>query len=180
MNQFLNLCRSLSRLLDALANTTGRSLAWLALIMAVVVTIIVFLRKLAGFGSVGAQESVVYMHAFLIMLTSAYTLCQDAHVRVDIFYRRYTTLQKAWVNCIGSTVLLLPLALSIVAVSWEFVIDSWVNREASADAGGIPAVYLLKTVLLVNGLLLALQAISEIAKTLPTIITTSNPSIIDD
>lgn len=152
----------------------GKSVAWLTAIMAITVTLIVLLRTLLGVGAIAAQEAVTYMHAVVIMVASAYTLKEGGHVRVDIFYQRFCSLRKAWVNALGTVFLLLPVAVFMVVISWEYVCASWAIGETSADAGGIPAVFLLKSLIIVNGVLLIIQALADLAQQLLTL-TYSSP-----
>ncbi len=137
--------------------------------MMIVTTALVLARTLFDLGSIGAQESRTYMHALIIMLGAAYTLKEGGHVRVDIFYRGFSPLKKAWVDILGCALLLLPFAIFTVFISWHFVASSWAVYETSADAGGLPAVFLLKSLLLVFGSLLTLQALSDIARNLVTL-----------
>jgi TRAP-type mannitol/chloroaromatic compound transport system permease small subunit len=102
---------ALLRRLDQLTELTGTSTAWLTLVMVVIACAVVALRYL-GLGSIALQESVTYMHALVFMLGTAFTLKRGGHVRVDIFYSRFSARAQAWVDALGS--LLLPLmALSV-------------------------------------------------------------------
>ena len=94
------------------------------------------------------------------MLGAAYTLKHDGHVRVDIVYRRLSYRGKALVNLLGTLLLLLPVCFYIIASSWEYVAFSWSLREGSQEAGGLDAVYLLKTAIPVMAMLLLLQGIA--------------------
>ncbi|MGB1581882.1 MAG: TRAP transporter small permease subunit, partial [Nevskiales bacterium] len=125
---------------------------------------VVVLRYFFNFGSIALQESVTYLHAMVFMLAAAYTLQNDGHVRVDIFYGRWPALRRAWVDMLGSLLLLLPFALSLMAFSWAYVGASWAQLETSAEPGGLPFVYLLKTLILIMGAQLALQAIAQALK----------------
>lgn len=169
MPYFYTFCHRSEHILSATTGVIGKCAAWLTVIMAVVTTAIVVIRALFDVGSIGAQESLTYMHALVIMLTSAYTLKEGGHVRVDIFYRNFSSLQKAWVDALGSILFLLPLAIFTILISWDYVAVSWAVTETSADAGGVPAVFLLKTLLLIGGGLLALQALAEAARALITL-----------
>jgi TRAP-type mannitol/chloroaromatic compound transport system permease small subunit len=82
-------------------------------------------------------------------------------VRVDIFYRGFSGRGKAWVNALGGVVFLIPLCLFIVGISWNFVSESWAMREVSTEQGGIPAVYLLKSLIPAMAINLLLQGIAE-------------------
>ncbi len=142
----------------------GRSVAWLTLGMVLVYFTIVLLRYCFDFGSIALQESVSYMHALVFMGAAAYTLQADGHVRVDIFYGRWSVAGRARVDMFGSLFLLLPFAAALLLFSWGYVEAAWQRHETSAEPGGLPWVYLLKSLILVMALQLILQALSQLAK----------------
>jgi len=136
---------------------TGRAVAWLTLVMVLTTFLIVVLRYGFDLGSIAMQESIIYLHALNFMLGAAYTLKHDAHVRVDIFYQKMGPRGRAWVDLLGTMFLLLPVCGFIFWSSWGYVVDAWAMREASGEAGGLPFVYLLKSILLLMPSLLILQ-----------------------
>lgn len=138
---------------------TGRAVAWLTLLMVIVTFTVVALRYGFDLGFIAMQESVIYLHALNFMLGAAYTLKHDAHVRVDIFYQKMGPRGRAWVDLLGTLLLLLPVCGFIFWASWEYVINAWTIREASGEAGGLPFVYLLKSILLLMPSLLMIQGI---------------------
>lgn len=162
MSRFL----TIPAMLDRLSTVIAGLLAWLPLAMAVLTVIVVMLRYGFGIGAIAAQESVIYLHSALFMLGASCTLGADEHVRVDVFYRNFSTRGRAWVNALGHTVFTLPLCALIGLTSAGYVGESWSSFEVSPEPGGIPAVFLLKTLIPVMAVLLALQAISEILKSL--------------
>lgn len=166
-----------ARRLDQVSSAFGRLAAWLCLLMALVTGLVVLLRYGFNFGSQALQESVNYLHAAVFMLGAAYTLQCDAHVRVDIFYRRWSPRTRAWIDCIGSIVLLAPMCVFIFWMSLPYVGNAWSIRESSGDPGGLPAVFLLKTLIPVLAATLLLQGLAEIMRrlTLLTIALTALP-----
>ncbi len=153
---------TLAQTIDSVSRSVGNAVAFAAIAMALVTTTVVILRYGFGQGAIAAQESVLYLHGALFMLGAAPTLLTDKHVRVDVFYRNFTDRQKQWVNTIGHTVFTLPFCTLIVFGSWGYVSESWSIMESSPEPGGIPAVFLLKTLIPAMALLLALQAMSLI------------------
>lgn len=146
-----------ARRLELVNEWIGRSVAWLTLIMVIVTFSVVVLRYGFDMGSIALQESIIYLHALNFMLGAAFTLKHDAHVRVDIFYQRMGPQGRAWVDLLGTLFLLLPVCGFIFWSSWGYVADAWAVREASGEAGGLPFVYLLKSILLLMPSLLILQ-----------------------
>jgi len=114
--------------------------------------------------SIFAQESVVYMHGCLFMLGAAYALKNEAHVRVDIFYRDFSKRGRAWVNSLGGIVFLMPLCIFILVSSWNYVTESWAIWESSPEPGGIPAVFLLKSLIPLLAVNLLIQGLAEILR----------------
>ncbi|WP_447530319.1 TRAP transporter small permease subunit [Vreelandella sp. TE19] len=153
----------LLRALDGLTEGVGRAIAWLVIVMMLVQFAIVVLRYVIGTNSIVMQESVMYMHAAVFMLGSAWTLKHDGHVRVDIFYRKLSSRARAWIDFLGTLFLLIPVALFIAIGSVHYVASSWAILERSPN-GGIPAVYLLKTLILVMVGLLLLQAVAQLIR----------------
>ncbi len=154
----------LIRSLEGLSEWLGRIVAWLTLAMVLVTLTVVVLRYGLGSGSIALQESVLYMHALVFLLGAGYTLKHDQHVRVDIFYQKMPPRRRAWVDLLGSLLLLLPVCALIFWLSLDFVSASWgMNQgrgEASPEAGGLPYVYLLKTAIPVAATVLALQGVA--------------------
>jgi TRAP-type mannitol/chloroaromatic compound transport system permease small subunit len=159
---------SLGARLDKFSNATGRAVSWLTLLMVIVAFVIVVLRYVFDAGFIWLQESLIWMHAVVLMIGGAYTLQQDGHVRVDIFYRDMSELRRAWVNTLGVICFLMPLCIFFVVASWDYVHAAWSVREVSRNSGGLPfpAIPLLKSVLVIFPLIVGLQGLSLLLKSL--------------
>ena len=157
--------------LDRISVVSGRITSWLTLVMVIVTVIVVVMRYVFDAGAVWLQESIVWMHAVVFMVGAAYTLQQDEHVRVDIFYRDMSGRRRAWVDLLGALFFLLPLCAFLGYKSWDFVVISWQLGESSREPGGMPYPFvpLLKSVLLLMPLLLAIQGVSMVVRALQTI-----------
>ena len=154
----------LTTLIDALSEFLGQSIAWATLLMMAVMFSVVVLRYVFNIGSIALQESVTYLHAMIFLVASGYTLKHNGHVRVDIFYRNFSRKRQALVDLMGGIFLLIPVCCTIVWFSWDYVVVSWNIKESSSDAGGLPYVYLLKTLILVFSAVLLLQGVAESIK----------------
>ena len=145
-------------------------MSWLSLFLVMVTFIVVVLRYVFDSGSIALQETTTYFHATIFLVGMAYTLQHNAHVRVDIFYSRLSKQGQAWVDLCGALLLLLPFMLFISWISWEYIADSWAVLEGSREAGGLPGVFLLKSLILVMTSLLSLQALTQVARNIETIL----------
>tara|TARA_R110000772_G_scaffold41479_7_gene96600 strand:- start:58073 stop:58591 length:519 start_codon:yes stop_codon:yes gene_type:complete len=151
-------------LIDSFTERFGRLLAYLIPLMMLGTATVVVMRYGFGQGMTALQESVNYLHGTVFMLGAAYTLKHGGHVRVDIFYHRYSARTKAWVDSIGCIVFLLPLCGLILISSWDYAANAWAIRETSVEPGGLPFVYLLKSLLPLMAINLALQGLAELLR----------------
>ena len=135
----------------------GRSVSWLTLLMVLLTFGIVLLRYGMNQGWIWLQESVTYLHALVFMVAIAWTFQTDGHVRVDIFYRERSERHKAWVNLLGTVIFLAPFCIFLIVIGWDYVAASWATMEGSREAGGLPLVYLLKSLILLMPALLLIQ-----------------------
>lgn len=155
-------------LLDRISAFTGKASAWLTLFMVLVTFVIVVMRYVFDAGLIWLQESVVWMHAVVFMMGAAYTLQQDEHVRVDVFYRTMNARRRAWIDLAGVITFLWPLCALLAWKSFDFVAASWALREASRESGGLPypLIPLLKSALLLMPVAVALQGTSMLLRSL--------------
>lgn len=168
-----------SRLVAVIDNASeklGRAAAWLSLVLVLVVGVIVVLRYGFQLGSIALQESVMYINGALFVLGAGYTLKAQRHVRVDVLYSRFSLRGRAVVDSLGASLLLLPASFFIAWISWDYVSVAWRIREGSPEASGLPFVYLLKTLIIVLPVLLAVQGVSELTKSLRVALGFSSPS----
>ena len=147
--------------IDRLSAAVGRTVMWCLLFMVLAEFALVLMRYVLGVGSIWLQESVIYAHAALFMLAAAWTLSVDGHVRVDVFYADAAPRTKALVDLFGALLLLLPFALALVFLSFPYVARSWAILEGSRETSGLPAVFLLKTLIPLFAALLALQGLAQ-------------------
>jgi TRAP-type mannitol/chloroaromatic compound transport system permease small subunit len=166
----LNTDTNASRL-DRFSALLGKSVSWLTLFMVVITFLVVVMRYVFDAGLIWLQESVTWMHAVVFMLGAAYTLEQEEHVRVDVFYRTMSATRRAWVDLIGVVIFLWPLSLFLAWKSVDFVAVAWSMREASMESGGLPYPWLplLKTALLIMPLTVALQGAALFLRSLARI-----------
>jgi len=157
--------------LDRFSASLGKATSWLTLFMVLVTFAVVVMRYVFDVGFIWLQESVIWMHACVFMVGAAYTLQQEQHVRVDIFYRNMTERRRAWVDLLGVIVFLLPLCAFLGWAAFDFVAVSWRVHEASRESGGLPypLVPLLKSILIVMPITLGLQGLSLLLRCVTTL-----------
>ena len=154
--------------IDRISIATGRAASWLTLAMVLVTVVIVVMRYVFDSGLIWLQESLTWLHAVVFMLGAAYTLQQEEHVRVDIFYQNMSERRRAWVDLLGTLFFIFPMCAFFVWAAWDYVAASWSIGEVSRNAGGLPfpLIPLLKSVLIVMPLAVALQGTSLLLRSI--------------
>jgi TRAP-type mannitol/chloroaromatic compound transport system permease small subunit len=156
----------ISQVIDHFNSAIGRIVSWSSLILVAVIIVDVFFRYVFNSTSAATFELEWHLFAAMFLLGAAWTLQQDKHVRVDLFYQRFSTKGKALVNLLGTLLLLLPFCYVSFTESLGFVANSFSVRETSPDPGGLPARYIIKSVIPIAFFLLGLQGISLMLKSI--------------
>ena len=160
---------ALVQAIDWLNERIGRAVAWLCVLMVINVFLVVVLRYAFSVGWVWMQELYVWTHATIFLLGAGYTLLHDGHVRIDLIYREASIKYKSIINILGSLFLGLPLLYVIFVSSLPLITRDWENLEKSAEAGGLPGLFLFKSVIAVFGILFGLQILALLLRNIESL-----------
>ena len=154
---------ALSRLIDRITEAIGKSVMWMIMIAILVSATNAIIRKLFNMSSNAWLELQWYLFGAAFLLASAYTLKQNEHIRIDIFYGTRTRRTQHWIDLFGHVFFLLPF---VVLMTWMLVPYAWdaiKSGQISTNAGGL-IIWPARALLLGGFALLVAQAISEIIK----------------
>lgn len=146
--------------IDKLNKKIGYYTSWLTFILVLIVCYDVFTRYLLRESSTAIQELEWHIFALIFLMAAAYTFKTNDHVRVDVFYVQLSEKKKALVNLLGTILFLIPLCIVVIISSKGFVLQSWITKETSPDAGGLPARDTLKSIIPISFFILLLEAIA--------------------
>ena len=149
------------KIIDKTIKYLGYFTAFILIILVLLVVYDASARYLFSTGSIALQELEWHLFDIIILFGIAYTLKENAHVRVDIFYASYSDKNKALVNLISSLFFILPFSLLIIYLGIDFVSQSFIQKEMSSNPGGLEYRYLVKALLPLSFIFLALVAIKD-------------------
>jgi len=154
--------------LERIAEWTGKAVAWASLLMILLGAYNAIVRYVGRFTETRLASNTLieaqwYLFSALFLIGAAWTLKDDAHVRVDVFYGRLTERRKAWIDLLGTLFFLFPFCTFAIVTSWGRVAEAWRTLEGSPDPGGLPR-YPIKTLVPIAFALLILQGIAIVAK----------------
>ncbi len=141
-------------MLEKLESVYDKATKYLGVILFIVMLLMTFnvfydvvMRYVFNKGSIAMQEMEWHLFSILILLGMSYSLMEEAHVRVDIIYDRWTVRRKAMINMMGSIVFILPIALLVATNSVDFVMEAFQSNEISGDPGGLHYRWLVKALI---------------------------------
>ncbi|NVK35736.1 MAG: TRAP transporter small permease subunit [Rhodobacteraceae bacterium] len=162
----MKLLSALLRIICGVNSIVGKSVSWLSLGIVVTCFTVVVLRYLFSISFIWMQDLYVWLNGAMFTGVAAYALFRDDHVRVDIFYGEASKKKKAIADMIGVVVFLLPFMWVVLAYSMTFVSRSWKYMEASANVGGMPGLFVLKSFIILFAVLVALQGVAMLIRSL--------------
>ena len=136
--------KKVERFFDKVGNVVGYVCIFVMFLMIADVFFNVTARYFFKYGNVGLQELEWHFFSVIILLGMSYALKDDTHVRVDIFYEKMSVKKRALINMAGVILFILPLALLVAWLSWDYVVEAYESGEGSADPGGLPYRWAIK------------------------------------
>lgn len=155
--------------IDWLNEKIGRAASWLTTALVVLVVVDVISRYLFNTSKAWTIELEWHLFAMIFLLGAGYAFKHDRHVRVDLFYSRFSKKDKARVDLIGGLIFLIPWCILIIYSAWGYAMQSYRIGEGSPDPGGLPAFYIIKFCIVIGVFLLLLQGIANIIQSYFTI-----------
>ncbi|MEL6676055.1 MAG: TRAP transporter small permease subunit [Bacteroidota bacterium] len=162
--------------IDAINEWVGKRVSLLCLILVTMTALDVLLRYAFNFTKIWIVELEWHMFALIFLWGAAYTFKHDRHVRVDVFYQKFSPRVKALINLGGIVCLLMPLCFKLIQSSYRYASISFRRGESSPEAAGLPFLWLIKFAILIAFVLLFLQAISEGIKAVQVLLSPKQPT----
>jgi TRAP-type mannitol/chloroaromatic compound transport system permease small subunit len=166
--------------IDSLSAWTGRAFSWCILVLTFATCYEVFVRYVLNAPTTWAFDMGVQMYGALFIMSGAYALSQDAHVRGDVIYRFMPKRVQASIDLILYILFLSPGALALMYYGYGFAADSWFYKEVSWSSPTRIQIYFFKTLIPIAGTLLLLQGIAESVRCIQCIQTGQWPARLRD
>ena len=159
----MNALLTLSRRIDALTERIGKSAIWIVLIVVLVSTGNAVMRYAFNYSSNALLEIQWYLFGLIFLLCSGYTLLRNEHVRIDLLSGKLSKRGQTWIDILGILFFLMPMAITIMALSWPVFVHAFAGNEMSNSPGGL-IVWPARLMIPVGCALLILQGVSEFIK----------------
>ncbi len=161
MKVFLIRC---SKSIDAFTERIGSAVSWLTALLMIIICIDVIMRYLFSSTKTWVIELEWHIFSIIFLIGAAYTLLHDKHVRVDLFYEKYSERDKSITDIAGVLLFLVPWASVVIYYGVEYAMNSFSFKESSSQPNGLPARYIIKSFIALGFGLLVLQGLSELIR----------------
>ena len=159
----MNALLALSRAVDKLNERIGLTVSWLVLAAVLISAANAVVRKAFNVSSNSFLEIQWYLFSVVFLFCAGYTLLRNQHVRIDVIAGRLSPQAQAWIDILGTIFFLMPMALTIMWLSWPVFVQAYVRHEVSTNAGGL-LIWPARLMVPVGFFLLIVQALSELIK----------------
>ncbi len=156
----------ISSAIDRVIDRIGQLVSWISLLLILLICVDVIMRYFLNTSKIWMVEMEWHLFSVLFLLGASYTLLHDKHVRVDLFYENYSPQRRRLVNALGILIFAIPWCLIILTSSWDYALNSFSFREGSPQPGGLPARYIVKSIIFCGYFLLLVQALSILIKSI--------------
>jgi TRAP-type mannitol/chloroaromatic compound transport system permease small subunit len=159
----LNALLALSRAIDTFNERIGLTVSWLVLAAVLISTANAVVRKIFNVSSNSFLEIQWYLFSVVFLFCAGYTLLRNQHVRIDVIAGRLSPQAQAWIDILGTIFFLMPMALTIMWLSWPVFVQAYVRHEVSTNAGGL-LIWPARLLVPIGFFLLVIQGLSELIK----------------
>ena len=159
----LNALLALSRAIDKLNERIGLTVSWLVLAAVLISAANAVVRKAFNVSSNSFLEIQWYLFSVVFLFCAGYTLLRNQHVRIDVIAGRLSPQAQAWIDILGTIFFLMPMALTIMWLSWPVFVQAYQRGEVSTNAGGL-LIWPARLLVPIGFFLLVIQGLSELIK----------------
>jgi TRAP-type mannitol/chloroaromatic compound transport system permease small subunit len=159
----LNALLALSRAIDKLNERIGLTVSWLVLAAVLISAANAIVRKAFNVSSNSFLEIQWYLFSVVFLFCAGYTLLRNQHVRIDVIAGRLSPQAQAWIDILGTIFFLMPMALTIMWLSWPVFVQAYQRGEVSTNAGGL-LIWPARLLVPIGFFLLVIQGLSELIK----------------
>jgi TRAP-type mannitol/chloroaromatic compound transport system permease small subunit len=116
------------------------------------------------------------MYGAILMMSGAYCLATEAHVRGDVIYRLFSQRTQAWIDLVLYFIFFFPGVIALAFYGYEYAAQAWKIKETSWSSPAQIQIYMVKSMIPAAGIMLIIQGVSEVFRSIICIKTGIWPS----
>ncbi len=149
---------------DKVSTKVGHAFSWLILLLTLMITWEVFSRYVLDHPHPWAFDVMIMMYGAMFMMSGAYTLSKNGHVRGDVLYGFFPPRLQAGLDLALYILFFIPGVVALAWAGYSYAAESWAIKEISNITADGPPVYPFKTIIPLAGAMLLVQGVVEILR----------------
>jgi len=154
------------RIIDGLSIVSGKIVGWFIFPMVFSLVFEVVARYLFNAPTIWAGDVSQILYGMFFMLGSAYALQRQQHIRTDFLYGKWSIRTRGMVDAALYILFYFPALGFFLWVGSDFAYRSILFNEKIVTSAWMPIIWPLKLAIPVSTLLLLIQGVSELLKSL--------------
>jgi len=154
------------RIIDTFSDWSGKAVAWLIWPLFLGLTYEGFARYLFNAPTLWAFDMSYMLYGAIFMLGAHYTLLKGAHIRTDMLWEKFTPRTKGAIDAVAYIFFFFPAMALLFYASVDEAWASWRMGELSEQTAWRPILWPFKAIVPLSALLLMIQGVSELVKSL--------------
>ena len=151
---------------DSLSTTVGKSFAWCIVVLMFGTCYEVIMAYVFNAPTLWNFDLSMQMYGAILMMSGAYCLATESHVRGDVIYRLFKPQTQAWVDLTLYFIFFFPGVLALVFYGYDYAVFSWKLKESSWSSPAQIQIYMVKALIPVSGVILTIQGVSEVFRSI--------------
>ena len=158
--------RSFIKFADRLSISMGKAFSWCIVILMGGTCYEVFMAYALNAPTLWNFDFSLQMYGAIFMMAGAYTLSTEAHVRGDVIYRLFSQKTQAHIDLILYFIFFFPGVIALAFYGYEYAAQAWKIKETSWSSPAQIQIYMVKSMIPAAGILLIIQGISEVFRSI--------------
>jgi|TARA_B110000881_G_scaffold46264_1_gene38537 TRAP-type mannitol/chloroaromatic compound transport system permease small subunit len=158
--------RSFISFADHLSTSIGKGFAWCIVILMGGTCYEVIMAYVFNAPTLWNFDLSMQMYGAILMMSGAYCLATESHVRGDVIYRLFKPRTQGWIDLILYFIFFFPGVLALVFYGYDYAAFSWKLKESSWSSPAQIQIYMVKALIPTSGVILTIQGISEVFRSI--------------
>ena len=151
---------------DHLSTSIGKGFAWCIVILMGGTCYEVIMAYVFNAPTLWNFDFSMQMYGAILMMSGAYCLATESHVRGDVIYRLFKPRTQGWIDLILYFIFFFPGVLALVFYGYDYAAFSWKLKESSWSSPAQIQIYMVKALIPTSGVILTIQGISEVFRSI--------------
>ena len=151
---------------DSLSVAVGKAFSWCIVILCLGTCYEVIMTYAFNKPTLWNFDFSLQMYGAIFMMAGAYTLSTEAHVRGDVLYRLFKPKTQGYIDLVLYFIFFFPGVFALAFYGYEYAALAWKIKETSWNSPAQIQIYMAKSLIPAAGLLLIIQGVSEVFRSI--------------